>query len=73
VAEHTEPIARFTRIAGMPDLTKATGIVRTLQEFLQALRTGETPPCECHDNIHSLAMVQAAIESAATGQRVTIR
>jgi predicted dehydrogenase len=73
VTEHTEPIARFRRIEGAPDLTAATGIARTLQEFLQALRTGETPACECHDNIRSLAMVHAAIESAATGQRVIIR
>jgi predicted dehydrogenase len=72
VAEHTAPIARFRRIEGTPDLTMATGIARTLGEFLQALRTGETPPCECRDNIHSLAMVHAAIESAATGRRVTI-
>ncbi|MGH2347694.1 MAG: Gfo/Idh/MocA family protein, partial [Chloroflexota bacterium] len=72
VAEHTEPIARFRHIEGTPDRTAATGIARTLQEFLRALRTGETPSCECHDNIHSLAMVYAAIESAATGQRVTI-
>ena len=27
---------------------------------------------ECHDNIKSLAMVFAAIESAATGQRVPV-
>jgi len=27
---------------------------------------------ECHDNIKSLAMVFAAIESSATGQRVKI-
>jgi len=72
VAEPTEPIARFTRIEGTPDPSMAVGIARTLQVFLQALRTGETPPCECHDNIHSLAMVHAAIESAATGRRVTI-
>jgi predicted dehydrogenase len=72
VAEPTAPIARFRRIEGIPDLTMATGIARTLHEFLRALKTGETPPCECHDNIHSLAMVHAAIESAATGRRVTI-
>ncbi len=72
VAEHTAPIARFKRIKGTPDDTDATGIARTLREFLHALRTGETPPCECHDNIHSLAMVHAAIESAATGRRITI-
>jgi len=72
VTEPTEPIARFTRVEGTPDPTTAVGIAGTLQEFLRALDTSETPPCECHDNIHSLAMVHAAIESAATGQRVRI-
>ena len=48
------------------------GITYTLRLFLQALETGVTPACECHDNIKSLAMVHAAIESAATGRRVTI-
>ncbi len=43
-----------------------------LREMLRFLRTGEKPQTECHDNIHSLAMVFAAIESARTGQRVKI-
>jgi len=72
VAETTEPFARFIQVEGMPDPTMAVGIAGTLREFLRALDTGETPPCECHDNIHSLAMVHAAIESAATGQRTRI-
>jgi predicted dehydrogenase len=48
------------------------GIAGSLREFLHALTTGATPMGECHDNIKSLAMVFAAIESAATGQRVKI-
>ncbi len=72
VTEHTAPLARFRRIEGAPDPTATVGIARTLLEFLRALRTGETPPCECHDNIHSLAMVHAAIESAASGRRIRI-
>lgn len=48
------------------------GIAGSLRDFLNALRTGETPMGECHDNIKSLAMVFAAIESAKTGQRVTL-
>jgi predicted dehydrogenase len=72
VAEPTEPIARFNRIEGTPDLTMSSGLAGTLGEFLRALKTGETPPCECRDNIKSLAMVHGAIESAATGRRVTI-
>src|SRR3954451_19710532 len=48
------------------------GIAGSLRDFLHALTTGATPMGECHDNIKSLAMVFAAIESAATGQRVQI-
>jgi predicted dehydrogenase len=43
-----------------------------LNDFLDALDTGRTPHGECHDNIKTLAMVFAAIESARTGQRVTV-
>ena len=73
VAEPTEPIRRFTRLEGTPDRTMIGGIAGTLRAFLHALEAGTTPPCECHDNIKSLAMVHAAIESAETGRRVTIR
>ncbi len=50
----------------------AGGIGGSLNDFLNALDTGATPHGECHDNIQSLAMVFAAIESAKTGQRVKI-
>jgi predicted dehydrogenase len=53
--------------AGMP-----TGIAGSLRDFLRALKTGATPMGECHDNIKSLAMVFAAIESAAAGRRVVL-
>jgi predicted dehydrogenase len=49
------------------------GIAGSLKEFLTALETGATPQGECHDNIKSLAMVFAAVESAATGKRVKIQ
>jgi len=49
-----------------------SGIAGSLHDFVRALRTGSTPMGECHDNIKSLAMVFAAIESAATGRRVPI-
>jgi predicted dehydrogenase len=44
----------------------------SLREFCHALRTGETPNGECHDNIKSLAMVFAAVRSAQLGTPVTI-
>ena len=43
-----------------------------LREMLNFLRTGTKPQTECHDNIHSLAMVFAAIESSRTGKRVRV-
>ncbi len=49
------------------------GIAGSLRDFLRALRTGETPMGECHDNIKSLAMVFAAIGSSAAGRRVPVR
>ncbi len=49
------------------------GIAGSLCDFLNALATGATPMGECHDNIKSLAMVFAAIESSATGERVPVR
>jgi predicted dehydrogenase len=49
------------------------GIAGALEDFLAALdNPGSTPNGECHDNIKSLSMVSAAIESARTGQRVPI-
>lgn len=50
----------------------ARGIKGSLKEFLGALQTGETPQGECHDNLKSLAMVFAAVESAKRGERVKI-
>ena len=44
-----------------------------LREMLEFLRTGKTPQTECHDNIKSLAMVFAAMESSRKGRRVPVR
>ncbi|HLK61588.1 MAG TPA: Gfo/Idh/MocA family oxidoreductase [Chthonomonadaceae bacterium] len=48
------------------------GISGSLRDFLNALETGGTPMGECHDNIKSLAMVFAAIESASLKQRIPV-
>jgi predicted dehydrogenase len=47
-------------------------IAGSLKDFAHALRTGATPMGECHDNIKSLAMVFAAIESARTGRKIRV-
>jgi len=49
-----------------------SGIAGSLDEFLNALKTGATPNGECHDNIKSFAMVCAAVESSRRRQRVEI-
>ncbi|HEY3329791.1 MAG TPA: Gfo/Idh/MocA family oxidoreductase [Capsulimonadaceae bacterium] len=46
-----------------------TGLIR---EFVAAIRTGSTPETIATDNIKSLAMVFAAIESAETGCEVPV-
>lgn len=43
-----------------------------LREMLHFLDTGEKPQTECHDNLKSLAMVFAAIESATRRERVPV-
>ena len=52
---------------------KFTGMHGALREMLTFLRTRKKPQCECHDNIKSLAMVFAAIESSKKGRRVPVR
>ena len=48
------------------------GIEGALADFVAALRTGSTPHGECHDNLRSLAMCHAAVESAALGAPVSV-
>ncbi|MFP4355809.1 MAG: Gfo/Idh/MocA family protein [Phycisphaerae bacterium] len=43
-----------------------------LLEMLAYLETGKVPQTECHDNIQSLAMVFAAMESSRAGRKVAI-
>lgn len=43
-----------------------------LCDMLEYIRTGKVPETECHDNIKSLAMVFAAIESSNKGEKVAV-
>lgn len=52
---------------------KYGGMHGALREMLTFLRTGNSPQTECHDNIRSLAMVFAAMESSRKGRRVPVR
>jgi hypothetical protein len=47
-------------------------IAGSLRDFVAAVRTGSTPMGRVHQNVMSLAMVEAAILSAATGSRVSV-
>lgn len=48
------------------------GHASAILSFLESIRTGQMPETASFDNIHSLAMVIGAIESARLGQRVSI-
>ena len=49
------------------------GHASLINEFVQCVRDGGTPDTICTDNIHSLAMVFGAIESAEAQRRVEIQ
>ena len=55
-----------------PTRIEKTGFQGGLDEMLRFLRTGTKPQTECHDNIHSLAMVHGAIKSAAENRWVAL-
>lgn len=56
----------------VPDEDSAEGIAGSLAEFVHAVRAGQIPTGEIHSNIWSLAMVEAAVTSAATRAPVKI-
>ena len=49
-----------------------SGHAGMIAEFVESLKNRSLPQTVCTDNIKSLAMVHAAIESAKTGQKVAI-
>lgn len=55
-----------------PHPSQTHGHASVIAEFLDAIETGRQPETAGADNIKSLAMVFAAIESARTRQRITI-
>ena len=59
----------------VPDVPKLehVGHAGVIYEVLDSVKSGKSPQTICHDNIKSLAMVHAAIESAMTGEKVTIQ
>jgi predicted dehydrogenase len=55
------------------NVSDTEGHASVIRAFLDAIAEGRAPETGAEDNIRSLAMVMAAIESARTGQRVMIR
>ena len=56
-----------------PDPAQTRGHFSVMNQFLSALNGGPTPETISSDNIHSLAMVLAAIESAEQGGWVSVK
>jgi predicted dehydrogenase len=63
------PLATL-EIPAAPELIQ--GHAGVIADFVHAIQSGQPPLTEGRDNIQSLAMVTAAIESAETGQRQAI-
>jgi len=63
-----DPVLDADVDAAEPTDPPHSGIAGALQVFVRALRTGEPPSGEVHENLMSLAMVEAAVRSAASGQ-----
>jgi predicted dehydrogenase len=72
----TAPVVeRVDRVAASTESRAERGpeeIAGALAEFIHALRTGTVPAGEVHSNLLSLAMVEAAVQSAESGRRVVI-
>jgi predicted dehydrogenase len=72
------PMLDITESTGEPVVFTGTtelpghSIRGSLADFVRALRTGKAPMGEVHDNLNSLAMVHAAIASAAQGRRIRL-
>jgi predicted dehydrogenase len=63
-----EPVLDAEVDAEAPAGPPYSGIAGALRVFVRALRTGEPPPGEVHENVMSLAMVEAAVRSTASGR-----
>lgn len=58
---------RRRRLARDPGDLFPHSTAKLLGRMVEALRTGETPPCSAADNIHTLALMLAAYESSEAG------
>lgn len=70
----TDGFIREQQPVPIPEIPKLAhvGHAGVIYDVLDSVKAGRTPQTICTDNIKSLAMVHAAIESATTGKKVTI-
>jgi predicted dehydrogenase len=61
-----------TDLIPLEHTTGATGHQALIQDFVRHVRDGTVPETVASDNIHSLEMVFAAIESARVGQKIQL-
>jgi predicted dehydrogenase len=69
-----EPVSEIDGAPDAPEARPTVGveIAGSLAAFARALRTGERPDGEVHGNVMSLVMVEAAIRSTRSGERVLV-
>jgi predicted dehydrogenase len=70
--EEGEPEPPSETLPVAPQSPEFPGLAEVLAGFVRALRTGEAPDGECHDNLRSLAMVEAAVASSQFAQPVVV-
>ncbi|WP_424766841.1 Gfo/Idh/MocA family protein [Paenibacillus sp. sgz302251] len=62
----------YERVYGELPAMDKTGHHGCLEEMFTSLEEGRKPETDCSDNIYSMAMVLAALDSAKTGRKVMI-
>ena len=65
-------IRKYERIEGTLPAMAKTGHHGCLEHMFHALEAGIKPETDCSDNVYSMAMVLAALESAKTGRKIMI-
>jgi predicted dehydrogenase len=65
------PLGKRLRAIQLPDVPKFDRH-GTLNAFVQAVRTGEEPECSGRNNLKTLALMLAAVESSISGKPVSI-
>jgi predicted dehydrogenase len=70
-AVSVRPVGRRARRVPLPDVPHVDR-AGTLAAFAEAIRTGAEPETSGRDNLRSLALMAATIESAASGRPVRL-